>query len=87
MQAIDVGISWLSGLSLFAYFDYGAVWNPPGSLYEYASLASAGFGIRIGIGERLVLSGLVAQPLWDPELAALGVVQSTRLRFNVALQF
>jgi hemolysin activation/secretion protein len=86
-QAIDVGISWLSGLSLFAYFDYGAVWNPPGSLYEYASLASAGFGIRIGIGERLVLSGLVAQPLWDLEFAALGVVQSTRLRFNVALQF
>jgi hypothetical protein len=30
----------------------------------------------------------MAQPLWyDPQLAALGVVQSTRLRFNVALQF
>jgi hemolysin activation/secretion protein len=87
-QEIDIGTSWLPGLSLFAYFDYGAVWNPPGSLYEYASLASAGFGIRTGIGEHLVASALVAQPLWyDPQLAALGVVQSTRLRFNVALQF
>jgi hemolysin activation/secretion protein len=87
-QVIDLGTSWLPGLSLFAYFDYGAVWNPPGNLYEYASLASAGFGIRTGIGERLVASALVAQPLWyDNQLAALGVVQSTRLRFNVALQF
>lgn len=87
-QTIDVGGSWLSALSLFAYFDYGAVWNAPGSLYEHAQLASAGFGIRVGLTEHVVASALVAQPLWyDAALDALGVRQSTRYRFNLALQF
>ena len=31
-----------------------------GAAYQYTSLASAGFGIRTGIGERLIVSGLVA---------------------------
>jgi hemolysin activation/secretion protein len=87
-QAIDTKISWLPGFSLFAYADYGAVWNPPGVGYGFASLSSLGFGIRTGIGERLFASALVAQPLWyDAELAALGVEQSTRYRFTVALRF
>jgi hemolysin activation/secretion protein len=87
-QRIDTKVSWLPGFSLFAYADYGAVWNPPGVGYEFASLSSLGFGIRTGIGEHLIASALVAQPLWyDVELAALGVEQSTRYRFTVALRF
>jgi hemolysin activation/secretion protein len=87
-QGINTKVSWLPGLSLFAYADYGAVWNPPGVGYGFASLSSAGFGIRTGIGEHLIASALVAQPLWyDAELAALGVEQSTRYRFTVALRF
>lgn len=87
-QAIETHIPWISDLSLFAYGDYGAVWNPPGIAYPYASLASLGFGLRAGITERLVASALVAQPLWyDPALAALGVEQQTRYRFTIALRF
>ncbi len=87
-QRIDTGLSWLPELSLFAFADHGAVWNSPGSPYEFASLSSAGFGVRVGVGERLIATGLVAQPLsYEPQLAALGVDQSTRLRFTLGLRF
>lgn len=87
-QMIKTDISWLSDLSLFVYGDYGAVWNPPESLYSYASLGSVGFGVRFGIGERLVASALVAQPLgYNAQFAALGVDQWTRLRFTMGLRF
>lgn len=87
-QQVVTGLSWLPELTLFAFTDYGAVWNNPGSPYEYASLASAGFGLRVGIGERLIASGLVAQPLtYDPRLDALGVQQTLRLRFTLGLRF
>jgi hemolysin activation/secretion protein len=86
-QTIETHISWLRDLSVFLYGDYGAVWNPAGIAYPYASLASAGFGLRVGITERLVASALVAQPLWyGPELAAFGVEQQTRYRFTIALR-
>jgi hemolysin activation/secretion protein len=86
-QKIGTGTSWLSDLSLFAYGDYGAVWNSQQTPYPHASLASVGFGIRVGIGERLVASGLVAQPLWyDAALAGLGVDQWTRYRFTIGLR-
>lgn len=87
-QTIDTGLSWLSDLNLFAFADYGAAWNPPGSVYEYAALGSAGFGISAAIGERLVVTGLVAQPLtYDQRLDALGWQQTTRLRFTLGLRF
>ena len=87
-QAIETHIPWLKDLNLFVYGDYGAVWNPPGIAYPYASLASVGFGLRMGLTERLIASALVAQPLWyDPELAALGVEQQTRYRFTIGLRF
>ncbi len=34
-----------------------------GAIYEHAALSSAGFGVRVGLGERLIATGLVAQPL------------------------
>jgi hemolysin activation/secretion protein len=87
-QQIDTGLRWLPELSLFAFADHGAAWNPAGSPYEFASLSSAGFGLRVGIGERLVATGLVAQPLtYEPQLAAVGVEQGMRLRFTVGLRF
>ena len=87
-HTIPTGLSWLKDLSLFAYGDYGAVWNPAGVAYPYASLASLGFGVRVALGERLIATGLVAQPLWyDPELAALGIEQQTRYRFTIGLRF
>lgn len=87
-QRVDTGLSWLPELSLLTFVDYGAVWNNPGAPYEFAALASAGVGLRVGIGERLIATGLVAQPLtYDPKLDALGVEQATRLRFTVGLRF
>jgi hypothetical protein len=56
-QQIDAGLRWVPELSLFAFADHGAAWNPAGSPYEFASLSSAGFGLRVGIGERLVATG------------------------------
>ena len=60
-QQIDTRLDWLPELSLFAFIDYGAVWNPPPApaAYEFATLASAGTGVRIGIGERLIATGLL----------------------------
>ena len=86
-QQIDTGLKWLPDLNLFAFIDYGAAWNPAGSPYQFASLGSAGFGLRVGIGERLIATGLVAQPLYyEPQLAPLGVEQSMRLRFTLGLR-
>ena len=87
-QRIDTGLPWLSDLTVFAYADYGAAWNSPGSPYEFASLASAGAGVRAVIGENLIATALVAQPLYnESQLDALGVDQSTRLRFSLSLRF
>jgi len=87
-QHIDTGLPWLSDLNLFAFADYGAAWNPAGSPYGFASLASAGAGVRAAIGDNLVVTALVAQPLYyESQLARLGIEQSTRLRFSLSLQF
>ncbi len=48
-QHIDTGLPWLSDLNLFAFADYGAAWNPAGSPYRFASLGSAGVGVRFAI--------------------------------------
>jgi hypothetical protein len=75
-------------LPLFGFADYGAAWNPAGAPYKFASLGSAGFRVRTGIGERLIGTVLLAQPLtYDSKLATLGVRQSTRVRFTLGLQF
>ena len=89
-QQIDTHLDWLPELALFGFVDYGAAWNPPPAPapYEFATLSSAGFGLRVGLGERLIATGLVAQPLtYDTRLAALGQVQNTRLRFTLGLRF
>jgi hemolysin activation/secretion protein len=87
-QQIDTGLQWLPRLNLFAFADYGAVWNPAPSPYKFASLGSAGVGLSVPIGERLIATGLVAQPLkHEHQLTALGVEQSTRLRFTLGVKF
>jgi hemolysin activation/secretion protein len=88
-QKIDTRLSWLPGFSLCTFVDYGAVWNPPDvATYEYAFLSSIGFGIRTGIGQHLVASGFVVQPLgYNAQLAALGLDQSLKLRFTAGLRF
>ncbi|MER8366827.1 hypothetical protein [Mesorhizobium sp. M1378] len=45
-----VGPRWLADLRLFGSVDYGAVRNPPGRDYEFASLGSVGAGLRAGFG-------------------------------------
>jgi hemolysin activation/secretion protein len=87
-QQIDTGLQWLPRLSPFAFADYGAVWNPSPSPYKFASLSSAGLGLSVSIGGRLIATGLVAQPLThEHQLAALGVEQSTRIRVTLGLRF
>ncbi|TPM42580.1 ShlB/FhaC/HecB family hemolysin secretion/activation protein [Mesorhizobium sp. B2-3-2] len=70
-KGIDAVIPWLANPSLFGFVDYGAVWNPPGREYEFASLGSVGIGIRAGIGNHLNLLAYVATPYKDE--AELGV--------------
>jgi hemolysin activation/secretion protein len=87
-KQIDTGLPWLHSLTLFAYADYGAAWNHSGAPYAFASLSSAGAGLSADIADRLSVTALVAQPLtYDSRLAALGVDQSTRLRFTLSLRF
>ena len=87
-EQIETGLEWLPSLSLFAYADYGAAWNHSGVPYAFASLSSAGAGLSADLGDRLSVTALVAQPLgYDSKLAALGIDQSTRVRFTLTLRF
>jgi hemolysin activation/secretion protein len=70
-KGIDSPLEWLTDLNLFGFIDYGAVWNPPGRDYEFASLGSVGAGIRAGIGDHFNLVAYVATPYKDE--AKLGV--------------
>ncbi len=82
---LDLGVDWLSGLSVFGYVDYGAVWNPPDrGGYEFASVGSAGGGIRARMGAHTSVATWVAIPYKDePSLGAEG----TKVRFTAGLQF
>ena len=82
---LDLGIDWLTGFSVFGFVDYGAVWNPPDTGgYEFASVGSAGGGVRARVGSHTSLATWVAVPYKDePSLGAEG----TRVRFTAGLQF
>ncbi len=84
-KKLDFGVTWLSHFAVFGYVDYGAVWNPPGHAdYEYASLGSAGGGIRAGLGKHMNVATWVAIPYKDePSLGAEG----TKVRFTAGMQF
>ncbi len=78
-------IAWLTGLSVFGFVDYGAVWNPADSgTYEFASVGSAGGGVRARVGAHTSLATWVAVPYKDePSLGAEG----TKVRFTAGVQF
>jgi len=82
---LDLGIDWLTGFSVFAYVDYGAVWNPPGrGGYDAAAVGSAGGGFRARVGPHASLATWVAIPYKDEP--SLGV-EGTRVRFTAGMQF
>jgi hemolysin activation/secretion protein len=56
----------VSNLNVFAFVDYGAVWNHEiGVEYSEAELGSAGIGARAAFGEHLNARALVAIPFED----------------------
>ncbi len=82
---LDIDIDWLKGLSVFGFVDYGAVWNPPDSGgYEFASLGSAGGGVRARIGSHTSVATWVAVPYKDEP--SLGI-EGTRVSFTAGVQF
>jgi hemolysin activation/secretion protein len=83
-QGINTDIAWLTNPSLFGFVDYGAVWNPPGRDYEFASLGSVGAGIRAGVGNHFNLTAYVATPYKDE--AKLDV-EGVLFRFALGARF
>jgi hemolysin activation/secretion protein len=82
---LDLDIDWLTGFTVFGFVDYGAVWNPPDTGgYEFASLGSAGGGVRARVGSHTSLAAWVAVPYKDEP--ALGV-EGTRVSFTAGVQF
>lgn len=83
-QGIDSPVVWLADPSLFGFVDYGAVWNPSGRDYEFASLGSVGAGIRAGIGNHFNLMAYVATPYKDEAKLEL---EGARFRIAVGARF
>jgi hemolysin activation/secretion protein len=84
-KSLDLGIAWLPAFAVFGYADYGAVWNPPGrGGYDYASVGSAGGGVRARVGSHASVAAWVAIPYKEePDIGAEG----TKVRFTAGMQF
>ncbi len=84
-RPIDTGIDWLPGFAIFAFADYGAVWNDPGVAdYEFAALGSYGGGIRSRVGRRGAVTAYVAAP-WLHTVK--GTDPGVRFRFTAGVRF
>ncbi|MCB1487210.1 MAG: ShlB/FhaC/HecB family hemolysin secretion/activation protein [Bauldia sp.] len=84
-KRIDLGIDWLAGFTLFAFADYGAVWNGPNEgQYGYAAVGSAGAGVRTRLGRHGMVAAYFATPYLDTADAS---DMSTRFRFNAGFRY
>jgi len=84
-KRIDTGIAWLAGFTLFAFADYGAVWNEPGvGAYRFAAVGSAGAGIRTRLGKHGTATVYFATPYLDTAKAS---DMSTRFRFTAGVRY
>lgn len=57
------GLSWLDSYQVYAFWDFGVVWNTDTNAEKQDTLASAGLGIRSNLTDWLSLDLEVAQPL------------------------
>lgn len=84
-QGVDLKLDWLGRTAVFAFADYGELWNRDVSVdYAHAALGSAGFGVRARVAERVQGQVMLAVP-WqvDDEIDDPG----TRVFFRVAAEF
>lgn len=84
-KRIDTGVAWLQGFTIFAFGDYGAVWNDPGvAPYEFAALGSYGGGIRSRLGRHGSVAAYVAAPWIN---TAKGTDPGVRFRFTAGVRY
>lgn len=84
-KRIDTGIDWLAGFTLFAFVDYGAVWNDPGvGQYRFAAVGSAGAGVRTRLGRHGTATAYFATPYLDTAKAS---DMGTRFRFTAGVRY
>ena len=84
-KQIDTGIDWLAGFTLFAFADYGAVWNDPGvGQYRFAAVGSAGAGVRTRLGKHGTATLYFATPYLDTAKAS---DMGTRVRFTAGVRY
>lgn len=82
-RRFETNVAWLSGFTVFAFADYGAVWNDGGP-YSFAAIGSAGGGIRSRVGRHGSVTAFVATPYLDTaNLNDAG----TRFRFTAGLRY
>ena len=84
-QGVDLKVDWLGRTALFAFADYGELWNRDVAVdYTHASLGSAGFGLRARMADRVQGQVMLAVP-WqvDDEIDDPG----TRVFFRLAAEF
>lgn len=84
-QPVETGVPGLGSTALFAFADYGVVWNHDVSVdYTRQAMGSIGIGVRGRIGDNVSAQALVAVP-WEDELALTDT--GTRLFFKLAASF
>jgi len=77
---------WLSYAQLYAFSDYGSVWNyEAGSRHGRQSLASAGGGVRFGLVERLDATVELAKPFMRSPFTTQD--RGVRAFFSLATRF
>ena len=57
------GLSFLQSYQVYAFYDFGVVWNTDSNTPSQESLASAGIGVRTNLTDWLFADFEVAQPL------------------------
>ncbi|MGX1306837.1 hemolysin activation/secretion protein [Amorphus suaedae] len=83
-QGVDLRVDWLGRTALFAFADYGKLWNRDVAIdYTEASLGSAGFGLRALVADHLRGQLMLAVP-WEADAVD---DPGTRVFFRLAAEF
>lgn len=82
------GLTVLQSYQLYAFYDFGVVWNSDSNTPSQASLASAGLGVRTNLNEWLSVDLEVAKPLTrDPANRSVSDPDREYYFFRVTGQF
>ena len=82
------GLSFLQSYQVYAFYDFGVVWNSDTNTPSQASLASAGVGVRTNLTDWLSVDLEVAKPLTrEPANRSISDPDAERYFFRVTGQF